>query len=275
MKKNIIRERANSDSNIEKYLKRKNRNDEEGNPAFKRSSILKRSPIKNSSQSQIPQTEMEQILEKLKKLDEIQDELRDVNKQTKDLARSHDDFKDEVKKWMKDVEASQRQLEDENHQLQQKVQSLEKKFSSLEKNGEARDKRDRKNNIIITEKPKIDYSTPEEVCKRVKEIIEHISGKEIKIEESYIITKKSNGTYILKAKLSNFQNKIDTMKNKHKLKGTDIYIEDDYTKKEAQVQSEIRKKVMEERKSGNKVKMGYQKICINGIWQKWSSANNQ
>lgn len=65
------------------------------------------------------------------------------------------------------------------------------------------------------------------------------------------------------------------MKNKHKLKGQECYIDDDMTNKEREIQAVLRKRAREEREKGNTVKVGYQKIMINNQWENWQPASQQ
>ena len=57
------------------------------------------------------------------------------------------------------------------------------------------------------------------------------------------------------------------MKNKSKLRkliGKMIYIDDDCTLKEQQIQRNIKKRAAEERQKGSQVRVGYQKIVVGG-----------
>ena len=60
------------------------------------------------------------------------------------------------------------------------------------------------------------------------------------------------------------------MRNKRKLTGRECYIEDDMTKQEREIQAAIRKRAREERVKCHEVKVGYQKIQINGKWENWT-----
>jgi hypothetical protein len=61
-----------------------------------------------------------------------------------------------------------------------------------------------------------------------------------------------------------------------KLKGQDIYIDDDLTKSEREIKKTLRKKGREEREKGNnEVKVGYQKIFINGNRIYWKDLNTK
>lgn len=64
------------------------------------------------------------------------------------------------------------------------------------------------------------------------------------------------------------------MSNKHKLKGTKIYIDNDMTLKERIIQAEIRKIAREEIGKGHKIKVGYRKITIEGEEHMWDEKKN-
>ena len=91
---------------------------------------------------------------------------------------------------------------------------------------------------------------------------------QIKIEDAFEV-RKSEGKELIVAKVASVAEKIEVMKNKGKLKGKWIYIDDDLTKEERETQSEIRKQAREERDKGKTVKVGYKKLIINGTLFKW------
>ena len=61
------------------------------------------------------------------------------------------------------------------------------------------------------------------------------------------------------------------MLNKRKLQGTDIFISNDRTLKERAIQIELQKFADAERKQGKEVKLGYQKITIDGAVRVWKN----
>lgn len=65
------------------------------------------------------------------------------------------------------------------------------------------------------------------------------------------------------------ENKIEIMKRKGMLRGVDIWIEDDFTEREKQVQGWLKSIVREEKKNGLETRLGYFKIQIDGSWYRW------
>lgn len=49
-----------------------------------------------------------------------------------------------------------------------------------------------------------------------------------------------------------------------------IYIEDDLTREEREVQAKLRKIVHENRKEGKRTKVGYYKLCMEEKWRRWN-----
>ncbi|KAH0552572.1 hypothetical protein KQX54_012847 [Cotesia glomerata] len=65
------------------------------------------------------------------------------------------------------------------------------------------------------------------------------------------------------------ESKSNFMRNRYMLKGTEIYLDDDYTEREKEVESWIRMLGKKEKERGVKVKKGYLKIGINDKWWYW------
>lgn len=59
------------------------------------------------------------------------------------------------------------------------------------------------------------------------------------------------------------------------MRGTGIWIDDDYTEREKQVQGWLREIVEEEEKNGLDTRLGYMKIRMDGIWYEWDEKMGQ
>lgn len=69
------------------------------------------------------------------------------------------------------------------------------------------------------------------------------------------------------------KDKEKTMKNKSQLKNIKnarIYINNDLTKEEREKQKKIRQRAQQEKANGKTVKMGYNKLIIDGVEWKWN-----
>lgn len=104
-------------------------------------------------------------------------------------------------------------------------------------------------------------------------------GAGIKEELREIISDKTGVTlYIKKVRaiggglvieLESMANKLDLMKNKKNLGGVGIWIDDDLTNREKEVQGWLESIGKEERKNGLDVQVGYLKIRVQGIQYRW------
>ena len=121
----------------------------------------------------------------------------------------------------------------------------------------------RKTNIVIRGVWK-----EEETEKEVKEFI----GKNIKTEEEIRETRKikaSGGKEIVIAKLENWKDKREMMTRKREFK-TGVYIEDDLTWKEREMQRKLRKIAGQKREEVKKVIVKYKGICTDQKWYEWN-----
>ncbi|KAK9739351.1 hypothetical protein QE152_g9156 [Popillia japonica] len=89
-------------------------------------------------------------------------------------------------------------------------------------------------------------------------------------------TKLREKIYIIE--LHKEDDKKQIMQNERKLrdlKMEKIFIDNDLTKKEREKQQHIRLRAQEERRKGNDVDVGFNKITINGIEWRWNNSNTQ
>ena len=64
---------------------------------------------------------------------------------------------------------------------------------------------------------------------------------------------------------------MKVMTNKNKLLNSSIYIENELTWREMQIQKVILKRRKEEKDKGHRVKIGYRKLQIDGSWYVWNT----
>ena len=158
-------------------------------------------------------------------------------------------------------------MEEENKELKGKVKILEEKIKLLEEKEEFKEKKNKKNNIIISEKIEARFKEDKQLMKKhMEKHFKNLTNEEVIVEDTEFIMTNAQGLGIVRAEIKTFQQKLWIMKNKYKLAryAKKIYIEDDLTKEERKIQSELRKKGKEEKEKGNKVKVGY-----TYRWIKW------
>jgi hypothetical protein len=119
-------------------------------------------------------------------------------------------------------------------------------------------------NIVVTGLDEEEWENEKKLEKWVKAELE----VEVTVKEMY----KINGGKMIVAELESWGEKRKVMENKRKLrekKGKRLCIEDDLTKKERDIQKELRALAKEERQKGLRVKVGYKKIWIEGKGFRW------
>lgn len=133
------------------------------------------------------------------------------------------------------------------------------------------ERREKKTSIVIKEVDRERGNAKEIVSKIVRELAGEELVKEIK--EVYSIGKEKDKVILVK--MSEYENKSKVMANRNKLKGTQIYLDDDLSKEEREVQRHVRIWADEERKKGRSVKIGRGKCSIGEDVYVWNEAEKQ
>lgn len=173
----------------------------------------------------------------------------------------------EMRKEQKIINENFKELKLENNKLKEENLEMRKKITKLEVRTEEFERREKKNNIIVKGlevKSNNNEVLKEEMERFIKERLEVT----IKIKECYKIRDKT-----LIIKLKSFKDKMEIMKTKNKLrnyKAANIYINNDRTRREREIDKIIKERTIEERTKGNTVRTGYNKLIINGIVWTWN-----
>lgn len=209
---------------------------------FKRSKKVNRTPQKEKQ-------------DKDDKIDRLTGMMEEVMKDIKEIKQDQKQYYQELNKLKQENEM----LKEENKKIKEKMNQIEGRLRSLEKEKV-------KNNIIISgleikEKDKTGLKHD------IEYFIERTIGVNVQIKEAREI-----GTKMCKVELDNTADKEMVMKNKNKLKHLQnrIYINNELTKEEKECQKTIKQIAEEERKNGKTVKIGYQKLTIDGTEWKWN-----
>lgn len=255
-----------------------------GTKEFQKSRKTLRSPTRKRKERD-SEADMEEIAKMLKNL------TLDITELKKDMRSGNDDLKksmeennlqmksmiEETRKEIAEIKEKEKVWNEERKQLMQALKTketdytkeiershaLENRIAQLENRGEREEKEKRRNNIVIKGKEFNENHLQKEVQEFVKKFLE----VDVDIKEAY----KNKTGKIVKVKLETWGQKTAVMKAKHKLRqiNEEIYIDNDLTITEGNIQREIRKIAEEERKKGSYTKIGYQKLKINNKWFVW------
>lgn len=213
-------------------------------------------PVKNNSKvEKTPaagdlESKVDLILEKLNSLSS--DIATEVNKQ---LANVHTTIQEIVNE----------ELALRDDAWKKEKSELESRIKTLENMEESRQKRERRNNVTIRGLA----TQSKDVKTEVDGLLHDKLGVDAKVARSSII-KTKKGQQLIVVNFDSFDDKIKVMKNKKKLAGSDIYISNDRTKKEREIQASLMKIADEEKVAGKEVKVSYRKITVDGVTWTWN-----
>lgn len=206
---------------------------------------------------------------------DIKDLRKDQKEQQKEFQKMREEMKElkvEQHKYYEEV----RTLKQENGELKHEISNINKRLERLdlvEHQYERMDREKRKKNLMITG---LDTRANgnEEIKSEMETFLREKLNVEVKIDSA---TKISNKHCLITT--ASLQDKIGVLKNKSKLRSMEeqknVFINNDLTVKEREIQSKIRKIAEEERKAGKAAKTGYQKLITNGQLWKWDERKDK
>lgn len=210
---------------------------------FKKSKKLYRTPEKDKSSEE-------------SKIDKLMEMMRGLVVQVKQVEGKQDRYMEEMKR----IKLENEKVKKENEELKKEIRSIKGRLDRLEGGN-------RRRNAVI-QGLKIETNDQDQL----KVVVEDILKKYLEIQVE-IKTVKQLGPKTCLIELKNTDDKIKIMQNKAKLREYRegrIYINDDMTKEEREIQGRIRRKAKEERTKGKKVKIRFQKLIVEGEQWSWN-----
>lgn len=170
---------------------------------------------------------------------------------------------DEVRLLRQALEEKERKWEQERKNLTEAQKQLEQRIDQLERG-------QRRNNAIVT----CSEFTTENGKAIVSKLLTQIDGTCRPTEIS--CWKAAQGAAKVLVRFNSLEDKMKVFKMKRSLKHTGadganhpVFINDDCTRKDQEVNYHIRKMANEMRNQKKDVKLGYRKLCVNGEWFVW------
>ena len=233
-----------SDEYTDDGKRRREESDEEEKQHRKVKKIF-RTAVKNRDRN----NKMEKVMETLQTLTE---EIRELRKEQREYIEE-----------MKDIKKENEILKQENSELRRKTDQLEERVSKIERER-------RRNNVVIH-----GLKSEDQEEDNLKVVIENFLKMKLKVDvKTKRVISLGNGYLV---ELNSTEDKGKIMKNKSKLRDVTeakIFINDDMSKPERDIQAKIRTKANEERAKGKTVKIGFQKMIVDGEVWKWNSVDN-
>lgn len=184
-------------------------------------------------------------------LKEIKDEMTECRKE---MQKNNE----EIRALREDMAKMKKEWESEKETLNNRLNLTENKLEKLE-----REKI--RNNLVITG-IKVDTEDKNVLKEAATTFIRQQLSVEANIIKAYKI-----GEQKCMLEMGSFENKLEILKNTPKLKGSKVYMDSALTYNERNIQRIIRSTAKSEKENGAKVKIGYQKIEIDGKILRWDN----
>lgn len=207
---------------------------------------------------------MDQLLNMMQ---EMKREQREMRKEIRQNAEEQNRFNQELLKMKQEND----NLKQENAQIRRENKLIRKELQEIKADLQVIEK-DRKKNNVVMSGIEINSEEPQEIRKIVTSFIKQ--NLKVNIQPKNV-TKIGRKMYVIK--MESAEDKKEIMQNKAKLKqmeDTKVYINDDLTKYERTKEKLIRLKALEEKEKGKNVKVGYNKLIVDGKVWRWNRFTN-
>lgn len=231
---------------------------EKGKPSAKK----EKKTIETKTLETRKSTDMEQVIEMMKGLTEKMESVKE------ELIKKMEKDKEELKKEMKtELERYKIEFEKRDQERSKEITDLRREIYEMKKREEDRERREKKRNIIIWGTQGREGEAKQVAIGVFKEINNNTEITEIR--EARFLGKNENRRILVE--METFEDKKRLMMGKKKLKGSLIYIDDDLTHAEREMQKNIRDWAKSVREKGNRAIVGYGKAYVNGKEVLWNA----
>ena len=210
------------------------------------------------SQSGEKELSLKDVMATLLSMDHKFDQVKNDVKEMKEVYACLKDELLDVKNEVADLRRENDSLRTENAALKERVEGIERRTDDLED-------RSKRQNIIIHGLPRDTHEKTWQDCEdRVRDLIVdrlELTG-EMPFDRVHRLTSDSNSPIV--ARCTFFKDKQQIMRAKGKLKGTKIFIGDDYSKRVRDVRKRLAPHLKTARSQGKKVNMVFDHLVIDG-----------
>ncbi|KAI4463165.1 retrotransposon gag protein [Holotrichia oblita] len=224
---------------------------------FKKSAKIPRTPSKSKDKA-------EEKTRADEKMDRMLEMMENMTKEVALIRTEQREFNEKLRRLKDENET----LKKENEKIKEESVQTKKVLVDLQTRIEFLEKEKRRNNLIISGL-KIETEKTEERKAEINGFIRRELNVGVSIKT---VAKLGEKTYLIA--LENTEEKLAIMKNKNKLrhmKGNKVYINNDQTIQEREIQKFIRDRAREERQRGKSVIVKYQRLIIDGKQWKWNT----
>lgn len=239
-------------------MKKKRKAKEEPENAFSMSKKTQRTPSKSERKDD---DKLDQIL---KMMIEMKSDQKLIKEEIHRIRTEQEDFKSEIKRLTRENEELKEEnviIRKENKEIKDEIKQQRRFMNIYEK--------DRKKTNIVLSGLSMDMEDPGSLTKAIENIIKKYLELDIKVKNA-----KKIGNQTCLVELNNVDEKNEILQNKHKLKNNQldrIYVNEDLTRDEMEKRKQLRNRAKEEANKGKSVKIGYNKIIVDGKEWRWNN----
>lgn len=238
---------------------------------FQKSKLMPRTPKKGENKEGLDMEELGRMLAELRKdikeditklKMEIKEDMREIKEDLKGMKAEINQNREDMERVREEMDRTRAQWEGEREGLVNRLRMAEKKIEKAEK-----DKI--RNNLFITG-VEMDTGSEEALREAMEKMMEKELGIEARVGKAYAVGQKG---FIVE--MRNWGDKLKILREKRKLRGGKIFIDAELTHREREIQRRLREMAREERNKGAMVRVGYQKMEINGKTVNWDDEENR
>lgn len=217
-------------------------------------------------------TAMAKTIDKvLKEIEELRKQFSvRMDKMEGEMRENRNTYLNEIMTLRKEME-EERKIRDtreeefrkEREEWKEEKKEMNDRIKSLEMSNEKSDRERRKKNIVIS-----GVTFNETNCKgESSEFLKEKLNIDVCVKRAHSIKTKNSSLTIIS--LESWEQKMEVMKKKKELE-RGIYVEDDLTQKEREIQKWLRDIAKEERNKGKDARVGYMKLYIDGRCKRYN-----
>lgn len=206
------------------------------------------------------------IMAKLISMESMKDDIHKISENVASMRKDFESLKKTVNVMQNEIDGLRTEvdtLERHNRELWEENQYLNDTMESMGKNLNLIDTQMRRNNLIVFGLSK--EETDSKGCMKV--VSELLNGKmgvrDVEIEHAHRLGKGTNSPVLIKCRRS--EDKKNILKAKLKLKGTKVYIDEDYSQNTREVRRILIGKMKEMKEQGKEVKLKHDHLVVDGV----------
>ena len=193
-----------------------------------------------------------------------------------DLKDRFVNFEEEIKTVNRALNDKIQVLENDNIRLNSEIQRCVKIIDQQALKLDDLEARSRRNNIIIHGIPQADQNETWDQCERaVTEMLSKkmgISGAQI--DRAHRLGSRNNGKSPIIVRFSNYKERQSILKNRGKLRGSDVYINEDFTSRVREIRGKLSPFLKKMREEGKRVNMIYDHLVVDGQRMDYDQESN-